>query len=475
MLIKSIVTGGAALAFLAGGAVASAQSGVGGKSENTVQVATYRVSDGDQEVRIIIKDGRPEIYLNGKRVDPKQVESKDGLWRIRGQDGQTRARFFMAPREGGNMTLRFEGDDERVVELNRLLERAPQAPDAPRAVVQRRPILGVTLESLDEAVASQLKVDADRSILVVGVAPGSGAEEAGIQAQDIIVGIADKDRGDLETIRAALADKQAGDEVKVVVLRAGDKKTAVVRLKPVEGVVASPVPEAFMREFEEASRWGRGVEGEPEARARVRVGEAPQADIRERVLRERERTATVRQRVDELQRRMHEKQQVQHEQQADQHRRMVIELDKHRDLARNLDGLRKMHVEIDAETRKQIEEAMTRAAEAMEEIEIDFELPEIEILGEGKGGRVLFLPEPPNAEAFGHAFRFRAAPRAPDAPRAPRAAGRAGQAMFYTDAGADRLARIEERLARIEGILTGMAGGMGAKGRSCDCDCCDND
>lgn len=491
MLMKSMLAGGAALAFLAGAAVASDQPAAGAKSENTVQLATYRVSDGDQEVRIIIKDGVPEIYLNGKRVDPKQIDTANGLWRIRGEDGATKARFFMAPRDGGQFTFHLDDDgaDERVVELNELLARTPQPPDAPRAVAgSRRPVLGVTLESVDEATARQLKVDPEKSILVVGVAEGSGAAEAGIKAHDIIVAIGDREQGDLETIRAVLAEKQAGDEVKVVVLREGEKKSAVVRLRALEGVEAPAAPEAILREFEEASRWGRGADeqsqgqgqGHGQVRARARV--APEADLRDRVLRERERSAVVQERVQEMERRIRTEHEAQARNQEDMHRRMVIEQDKQHELAQRLDGLRKMRVEIDAETRKEIEEAMARAAEAMQDIDIDIELPEIEILGHGEGGHVLFLPSPPDAQAFGNVFRLRTpdAPPAPDGPRmalrapgAPGAPGGHGGVLALQGmGGGDRLAQIEERLARIEGILTGMAGGVRAGG--CNCDCCDD-
>jgi hypothetical protein len=467
MFSRTLLSGAAALACLAGSAMAGEHPHTESKRVN---VATYQVSDGESEVKIIIKDGKPQIFLNGKEVASEQVETKNGLWRIKGADGETKARFFMRPNEEGGLTFRVdegEGEaDERVVELNRLLERAGNEPAG--VVAARRGVLGVVLEEVDPATAKQLKVDPAKSILVVGVAPESGAAEAGIKAHDIIVGIGEKPRGDLETIRAVLGEKKPGDEVQVFVLRGGEKERFEVRLKPAEGV-EGVAPEAMLREFEEASRWGRGEnENQDQARARVWVErEAPQAEnqMRARVLRERERA--VQERVEELQHRMHAEQDAQQEH---QHRAM-LELKKSGELAKRLDGLREMRIEIDADTQKEIEEAMARAAEALEEIEIDIELPEIEFLHKGRGGNVLFFPEPPDSEAFGKVFRFRA-PEAPRAPRAPMAPG--AQGFVFQDGGGDRLARIEERLARIEGILTGMAGGMSGKGGACNCDCCDD-
>ncbi|MFG0275767.1 MAG: S1C family serine protease [Phycisphaerales bacterium] len=469
MFSRTLLTGAAALVCVAGAAFAGEHPHTESK---TVNVATYEVADGESVVKIIIKDGKPQIFLNGKEVASEQVETKNGLWRIKGADGETKARFFMRPSGEGGVNFRIGGDggeaDERVIELNRLIEGAG---DAPRGVVTgRRGVLGVMLEEVDPATARQLKVDPEKSILVVGVAPESGAAEAGIKAHDIIVGIGEKPQGDLETIRAVLGEKKPGDEVKVYVLRGGEKERFAVRLKPAEGVEAPPVPEAFLREFEEASRWGRGAnEEEDQARARVGVErEAPKADsdMRARVLRERERA--VHERVEELKHRMHAEQDAVKERQH----RIMRELKDQGELAKCLDGLREMRIEIDAETQKEIEEAMARAAEALEEIDVDIELPEIEFLRKGHGGDVLFFPEPPDAKAYGNVFRLRA-PEAPRAPRAPMAPG--GNAMFFSDhGGADRLARIEERLAKIEGILTGMAGGMSAKGGACNCDCCDD-
>jgi hypothetical protein len=481
MFSRTLITGAAALACLAGTALAADHPHGDEKKTTTtsseVNVATYQVSDGEHEVRIIIKDGKPQIFLDGKPVDAEQVESRGGLWRIKGDDGETKARFFMQPRDGGGMTFRVGGDEGEEAEA--------KAGGLLREVVvgERRPVLGVMLESVDEATAKQLKIDADGSILVVGVAPDSGAANAGIKSNDIIVGIGGKDRGDLETIRTVLGEKKPGDEVKVVVLRGGEKETFGVRLKAAEGVEAPPAPEAFLREFEEQSRWGRGAEENDNQRSGgvVRLREAPRAELRARELHERERA--VQRRVEELQQRLHAEQEAQrehqhrlqrlHEDEVEDEHRVLLELKKQDEFARRLDGLRKMRIEIDVETQKEIEEAMKRAAEALEDFEVDIDLPEIEFLGKGEGGNVLFLPEPPDAEAFGKVWRFRApeAPRAPRAPRAPMAPG--GQALYFGNAGGGpSLADIAERLARIEGILTGMAGKGG--GCNCDCDCNDD-
>jgi len=472
MFTRTILTGAATIACFAGSALATAHPHGDEKKTTTsseVNVATYQVSDGEHEVRIIIGDGKPQIFLDGKPVGAEQVESKGGLWRIKGKDGETKARFFMQPRDGGGMTFRVGGDEgEEEARAGAMLREM--------VVSGSRPVLGVVLESVDEATAKQLKIDPDGSILVIDVAPESGAAEAGVKPNDIIVGIGGKDHGDLDTIRAVLSEKKPGDEVKVVLLRGGEEQTLEVRLRPAGGVEAPSAPEAFLREFEEQSRWGRGADENDNERSGgvIRLREAPRAEMRARELRERERAEVrgrelrereraVKERVAELEKHIV----AQQDSQAEQQRRMVFELQKQGELAKRLDGLRELRIEIDAETRKEIEEAMARAGEALRDIEVDFELPEIEFLGEGEGGSVLFLPEPPDAEAFGKVFRFRA-PEAPRAPRAPRAPG--GNAMFFGDAGGGPdLSDIAERLARIEGILTGMAGNRAG----CNCDCND--
>jgi len=109
-----------------------------------------------------------------------------------------------------------------------------------------RAYLGVTLQEVDEDVASVLKLPADRGVLVGSVQPGSPAAKAGIEGGetqvvvagesyqvggDMIVTVDGKDVTSVDELREVVAAHEPGDSVKVTVVRSdGDRETLTVEL-----------------------------------------------------------------------------------------------------------------------------------------------------------------------------------------------------------------------------------------------------
>ena len=85
--------------------------------------------------------------------------------------------------------------------------------------VQRRAVLGVSVEPLGEAVAEALGLTGTPAVVVTQVTPGSGADKAGLRAQDMITHMDGKPMPNGEALRAALRGKAAGDKVTIVYLR----------------------------------------------------------------------------------------------------------------------------------------------------------------------------------------------------------------------------------------------------------------
>lgn len=93
-----------------------------------------------------------------------------------------------------------------------------------------RPFLGVNMFEVTPDVAQELDLKVDKGALVVEVTEGSGAEVGGIRPHDVIVEIDGKTIEDPGDVSDAVRGHKPGDELKVTVVRDGDRQTLDVRL-----------------------------------------------------------------------------------------------------------------------------------------------------------------------------------------------------------------------------------------------------
>jgi len=118
------------------------------------------------------------------------------------------------------------------------------------------PQLGIeTLDLESDDLASYFGVKAGDGVLVTGLLPDSGAEEAGIKAGDVILKLEQEEVGTTEALREALSEFEAGHEVHVTLLR--DKKQQELTVELTQGnstqllsrygIVAPRVPRSFGR------------------------------------------------------------------------------------------------------------------------------------------------------------------------------------------------------------------------------------
>ncbi len=83
---------------------------------------------------------------------------------------------------------------------------------------------------LTEAQRTRFEVNVDQGALVTEVVPGSAADDAGIQAGDVITKVGSKDVDEAASVRDAILDHKAGDTVPVELTRGGDTRTVDVTL-----------------------------------------------------------------------------------------------------------------------------------------------------------------------------------------------------------------------------------------------------
>jgi serine protease Do len=94
-----------------------------------------------------------------------------------------------------------------------------------------RGYLGTMVEGLTPDLAEQFKVPVDQQgALITEVTPGSAAEKAGLQNEDIITAVNGKPITDPHALRLTVGGMNPGDKVAVTYLRDGQSRTAQVTL-----------------------------------------------------------------------------------------------------------------------------------------------------------------------------------------------------------------------------------------------------
>ncbi len=107
-------------------------------------------------------------------------------------------------------------------------------PDIEQAIAHpaaRQAYLGVSLQTNSPSLAAQFGLAVSSGALVIQVAPGGGAEKAGIRAGDVIVGFDGSPVKSSDGLGALIATKQPGDTVKVdLVAPDGSRRTVSATL-----------------------------------------------------------------------------------------------------------------------------------------------------------------------------------------------------------------------------------------------------
>jgi len=97
--------------------------------------------------------------------------------------------------------------------------------------VVQRAVLGVNIIDLNDPRLEDQNFETNSGVLVAGVNPGSAAEGAGMEKEDIIIKIDDKDITNVAELQEQIARYSPGEEVKVTYLRDGKEKLTSVELK----------------------------------------------------------------------------------------------------------------------------------------------------------------------------------------------------------------------------------------------------
>lgn len=91
--------------------------------------------------------------------------------------------------------------------------------------------IGVLTGRVDEALASQLGIDAGRATLITGVVGGSPAERAGLRRNDVVVAVDGHDGASPGELRAAVGSKGDGGVVDLRLYREGQPLDIAVEVR----------------------------------------------------------------------------------------------------------------------------------------------------------------------------------------------------------------------------------------------------
>ncbi len=103
--------------------------------------------------------------------------------------------------------------------------------------VQYTPLLGITVQEMDETTAGSMgfEMDAMRGLVVLDVIKGSPSDLAGIQRGDVIMSLGDKEIDGYEDFRAWLGGFELGSTIKLIIGKGGELKDTFVTLGIVPG------------------------------------------------------------------------------------------------------------------------------------------------------------------------------------------------------------------------------------------------
>jgi hypothetical protein len=203
------------------------QQGVTGESNGSIvendKTTTWSIA-ADGHVKVTVKDGKdaPEQKFEAADMDTLKKEHPEVAARLEKVMPQTGRRGFV---------FRFDPQHLGEHRMQRLDSRelfgngraGTDRDDLPQLENAVPPVLGIGWSPVPEVLRDQL--DVTDGVVVENVVAGSLAEKLGLARHDVLTEIAGKPVNGASDVHAVLDPMKAGETVKAVVIRKGQRKT----------------------------------------------------------------------------------------------------------------------------------------------------------------------------------------------------------------------------------------------------------
>lgn len=194
-------------------------------------------------------------YSAGEYINLNEADSVTFTWHGRGEPAATQVQVFLTGSEElTHLKLTHAGFgegpewDESKIQIekgwkNGLENLASVLETGEDLRFVLRPMLGITINDYNESIAEQIGVPVTKGIRVDETLEGMGARLAGLQKNDVIVGMNEQLIDDFGSLNTALAGLRAGDTTNVVIYRGAEKISLDMELskRPIPEIPASPV------------------------------------------------------------------------------------------------------------------------------------------------------------------------------------------------------------------------------------------
>jgi uncharacterized protein YndB with AHSA1/START domain len=194
------------------------------------------------------------FYAAGEYTQIQPDEKVAFSFNGRGYPVSTLVRVLVVPQNGGTLVTLEQsgvGQDEAWANIVEEIKRGWEGSLENLASVLetgidlrfvRRPMLGITTSDFNAEIAEKHGIPVREGIRLDDLVEGMGAKSAGLQSGDVIVEIAGRSVTDWGSLSAALQVHHAGDTVKVIFYRGGEKKKLDMKLsgRPLPEIVWEP-------------------------------------------------------------------------------------------------------------------------------------------------------------------------------------------------------------------------------------------
>lgn len=194
------------------------------------------------------------FYTAGEYTGLESDQKVTFTWRGRDDPDVSQVHVIITPQNGA-VLLRLEhttpkSGEEWAMTIEEIaqgwrssLENLASVLDAGEDLrITRRPMMGIYLGDFNSEIAARLGVPTVNGARLDGVAPGMGAQAAGLQGDDVFVSINGRTINSFADIAPAIQGRQAGDVVPVVFYRGGEQRTVDMQLsrRPLPEIPATP-------------------------------------------------------------------------------------------------------------------------------------------------------------------------------------------------------------------------------------------